>query len=112
MPQVIEWSEVEIRALIDERKKRNADYHRMFGRSKVTFWNEVVEKIKEDTGTVFTGTQCSEKFKNLVRDCNVSKFLLKFILGDMYLIIYETLYRYESNFYNHYFFFSCFIFMS
>lgn len=112
MPQVIEWSEVEIRALIDEIKRRNADYHRMFGRSKVTFWNEVAEKVKEDTGTVFTGIQCSEKFKNLVRDCNVSKFLLKFILGDMYLIIYETLYRYESNFYNHYFFFSCFIFMS
>lgn len=112
MPLTIEWSEEEIRALIDERRRRNADFYLMFGRSKVQFWNEVVDKIEEDTGTRFTGSQCSDKFKNLVRDCNVSKFLLKFILGDMYLIIYETLYRYEYNFYNHYLFFSCFIFLS
>ena len=47
----------------------------MFGRSKVTFWDEVAEKVKEDMGTVFTGIQCREKFKNLVRDCKVSKIL-------------------------------------
>ena len=75
MHQVIEWSEVEIRALIDERKRKNANYHRMFGRSKVTFWDKVAEKVKEDTGTVFTRIQCSEKFRNLVRDCRVSKIL-------------------------------------
>lgn len=80
MPQVIEWSEDEIRALIDERKSRNADYHRMFGRSKVPFWDEVAEKVKEDTGTVFTGIQCKEKFKNLVRDCKVNKILMLYYL--------------------------------
>ena len=37
----IEWSESEIRALIDIRKKRNENYYRIFGRSKVQFWNEV-----------------------------------------------------------------------
>lgn len=75
MPQVIEWSEDEIRALINERRRRNEDYHRMFGRSKIPFWNEVAEKVKEDTGTDFTGIQCKEKFKSLVRDCKVSKIL-------------------------------------
>ncbi len=86
MPLTVEWSEEEVRALIDERKRRNADFHLVF--------EEVAKKIEEDTGTNFTGSQCRDKFKNVVRDCKVSKFLLKFILGDMYLIIYETLYRY------------------
>jgi len=94
MPLTVKWSEEEVRALIDERKRRNADFHLVFGRSKVKFWEEVAKKIEEDTGTNFTGSQCRDKFKNVVRDCKVSKFLLKFILGDMYLIIYETLYRY------------------
>ena len=86
MPPVIEWSEQEIRALVDERKRRNAEYHRMIGRSKVTFWNDVAEQIKEDTGTNFTGIQCREKFKNVVKDCKVSKIFIifiMFILGEM-----------------------------
>jgi len=79
----IEWSEQEIRALIDERKRRNNDYYRIFGRSKVQFWNEVAVKIKEDTESNFTGIQCREKFKNLIKDCKVSKILIIFILGEM-----------------------------
>ena len=79
----IEWSEQEIRALIDERKRRNNDYYRTFGRSKVQFWNEVAVKIKENTESDFTGIQCREKFKNLIKDCKVSKILIIFILGEM-----------------------------
>jgi hypothetical protein len=79
----IEWSEQEIRALIDERRRRNTDYYRIFGRSKVQFWNEVAAKIKEDTESDFTGIQCKEKFKNLIKDCKVSKILIIFILGEM-----------------------------
>ena len=37
MTPAIEWSESEIRTLIDIRKKRNEDYYRIFGRSKVQF---------------------------------------------------------------------------
>jgi len=44
MTPAIEWSESEIRALIDIRKRRNEDYYRIFGRSKVQFWNEVAGK--------------------------------------------------------------------
>ena len=54
MPLTIEWSEKEIRSLVDERRRQNSDYHRVFGRSKVGFWNEVTEKVKEETGTDFT----------------------------------------------------------
>ena len=45
MTPVIEWSESEIRVLIDIRKKRNEDYYRIFGQSKMQFWNEVAEEI-------------------------------------------------------------------
>ena len=79
---IIEWSEQEIRALIDERKRRNNDYYRTFSRSKVQFWNEVAVKIKENTESDFTGIQCREKFKNLIKDCKVSKILIS-ILGEM-----------------------------
>ena len=77
MTPAIEWSESEIRALIDIRKKRNEDYYRIFGRSKVQFWNEVVEEIYEVLGSKFTGIQCKEKFKHVVREYEVSKILVK-----------------------------------
>ena len=77
MTPAIEWSESEIRALIDIRKKRNEDYYRIFGRSKVQFWNEVAEKIYEVLEFKFTGIQYREKFKHIVRECKVSKILVK-----------------------------------
>ena len=77
MTPAIEWSESEIRALIDIRKRRNEDYYRIFGRSKVQFWNEVAGEIYKALGSEFTGIQCREKFKHVVRDCEVSKILVK-----------------------------------
>ena len=50
----IKWSEQEICILIDERRRKNTDYYRIFGRSKVQFWNEVAAKIKEDMVSDFT----------------------------------------------------------
>ena len=100
MPQVIEWSEVEIHALIDERKRRNVDYHRMFGKSKVTFQDEVAEKVKEDTKIVFTGIQCREKFKNLVRNYKVSKILnvILFIQEKCNKNFHIIIFFYNNNF--------------
>ncbi len=77
MPNTIEWSEREMQLLIDLRKERNVDYWRRFGRSKVPFWNEIATKIEEDLGTKFTGVQCKDKFKGMVKDCKVSKILVK-----------------------------------
>ena len=77
MPNTIEWSEEEMRLLINLRRDRNEDYWRRFGRSKVPFWNEIAAKIEEDLGTRFTGVQVREKFKGMVKDCKVSKYILK-----------------------------------
>ncbi len=35
MPLTVKWSEDEVRALIDEKKRRNTDFHLVFRRSKV-----------------------------------------------------------------------------
>jgi len=77
MPNTIEWSEQEMQLLIDLRRDRNNDYWRRFGRSKVPFWDEIAMKIQEDLGTAFTGVQASDKFKGMVKECKVSKILLK-----------------------------------
>ena len=77
MPNTIEWSEEEMQLLIDLRKNRNNDYWRRFGRSKIPFWDEIATKIQEDLGMVFTGVQASDKFKGMVKECKVSKILVK-----------------------------------
>jgi len=73
MPNTIEWSEEEMQLLINLRKERNEDYWRRFGRSKVPFWNEIAAKIQQDLGTTFTGVQVQNKFKEMVKECKVSK---------------------------------------
>ena len=85
MPNTIEWSEREMQLLIDLRKKRNVDYWRRFGRSKVLFWNEIATKIEEDLETKFTGVQCKDKFKGMVKDCKVSKILVKEKNNEFYI---------------------------
>ena len=77
MIPAIEWSESKIRVLINIRKKRNKDYYRIFGRSKVQFQNEVAEEIYEVLGSKFMGIQCRKKFKHVIRECEVSKILVK-----------------------------------
>jgi len=73
MPNTIEWSEEEMQLLINLRKERNEDYWKRFGRSKVPFWNEIAAKIQEDLGMTFTGVQVQNKFKEMVKECKVSK---------------------------------------
>lgn len=75
MPQSIEWSKEEMQLLIDLRKERNEVYWMRFGRSKVPFWDEIAAKIYEDLGSVFTGVQAREKFKGMVKECKVSKYM-------------------------------------
>ena len=68
----VKWSEKEIQHLIDEWKSRNVAYHRIFGKSRVAFWNEVAGKINKDLRSNFTDIQCSQKFKSLIQDYKVS----------------------------------------
>ena len=76
MPHTIEWSEEEMQLLINLRRERNNDYWRRFGRSKILFWNEIAVQIEIDLRTTFTGLQVREKFKGMIKDCNISKILV------------------------------------
>jgi hypothetical protein len=49
----------------------------MLERSKLPFWKDVAEKIKEEFNTDVTAVQCQAKFKGIVKDCKVSKILIK-----------------------------------
>ncbi|CAB4379536.1 unnamed protein product [Rhizophagus irregularis] len=66
-----EWTDTQIRILIDEHRNRNDEFHDL-GRDRKSFWNSIAVKINWETGTAFNGYQCKEKFSNLVRDYNVS----------------------------------------
>ena len=59
MPNTIEWSEKEIQNLIEERRSRNDEYYRIFGRSRVAFQSIVIENINDELGTRLTGIQYS-----------------------------------------------------
>ena len=68
---MVEWTDTQIRILIDERRNRNEEYHN-FGRNRIGFWVSIATKINQGHNTSFNGHQCKEKFSNLVRDYNVS----------------------------------------
>jgi hypothetical protein len=77
MPNTIEWSEEEMQLLIDLRREKNEDYWRRFGRSKLPFWNEIAAQIEVNLETAFTGVQTRDKFKGIIKDYKVSKFMQK-----------------------------------
>jgi hypothetical protein len=68
-----EWTDAQIRILIDERRNRNDEFHDL-GRDRKSFWNSIAVKINRETGTTFNDYQCKEKFSNLVWDYNVSYY--------------------------------------
>ncbi len=85
MPNTIEWLEREMQLLIDLRKKRNIDYWKRFSRLKVPFQNKITTKIEEDLGMTFTSIQYKDKFKGMVKDCKVSKILVKEKNNEFYI---------------------------
>ncbi|CAB4401466.1 unnamed protein product [Rhizophagus irregularis] len=64
-----EWTDLEIRILIDEHRIKNNEFHNL-GRNWERFWGTIADKINQENGTSFNGHQCKEKFSNLVRDYN------------------------------------------
>jgi hypothetical protein len=77
MPNTIDWDDNEVKLLIDERRSRNEEYWFMLGRSKLPFWQNIAEKIKEEFNMDVTAVQCQAKFKGMIKDCKVSKILIK-----------------------------------
>ena len=76
MLNTIEWSEKKMQLLINLRKELNNDYQRRFRKLKIPFWNEIAVQIETDLETTFTGLQVREKFKGIIKNCNVSKILV------------------------------------
>lgn len=68
------WENDHIQALINERRRRNFDFHYMYpGRSRVRFWQEVANAVNGTCRTNYTGDQCRRKFTSLITEYGVSK---------------------------------------
>ena len=98
----IEWSDAQLRILVDERKQRNAEYHATPNKKKRLFWEDIANKINEQERTnYFIGDDCHKKFLHLTKafyvssDCLSSMRLLdsKICL----LLIYQTAEKYKKG---------------
>ncbi len=92
MPNTTEQSNTEMQLLINLRRERNEDYWRRFGRSNLSFWKEIATQIKEEFRIAFTGLQAKDKFKGIVRECKVSKILVKERTIRFVLIVFTKIY--------------------
>src|SRR5277367_6767410 len=66
------WNENIINMLINQRKHRNVEFHRLIG-EKTEFWESVARRINRSAGTTFMGMQCKRKFQNMVSMYYVNK---------------------------------------
>lgn len=80
----IQWGDAECDMLVEERLRRNDEYHNIVGRSRVRFWRSIKRRIYRRYRKRYTSTQCSNKWKNLVQcyhvsklkiNCNITKYL-------------------------------------
>ncbi len=71
----IEWTDKHICCLINERKNRNEEYHKIAGKRRVEFWNSVANKINRKYRIIYIRYQCQQKFNSLVKNYNVCKFV-------------------------------------
>ena len=69
----IVWGEAETDFLVEERRRRNYEYHYVYRRSKEEFWESVSRKIQRRYNSRFTGRQCEGKFRNLIKEYRVRK---------------------------------------
>ena len=74
MSSSTEWSDAQLRLLINERKQKNAEYHATPNKKKQDFWDDVASKLNEQENTnFFLGKDCHNKFLNLTKAFNVSR---------------------------------------
>ncbi|CAG8452858.1 10228_t:CDS:2 [Ambispora gerdemannii] len=52
---MVEWTDAQIRILIDERRNRNEEYHNL-GRNRTEFWASIAIRINRDHNTSFNGS--------------------------------------------------------
>jgi len=73
-----QWSEKQIRILIDKCKNENEQYHRIPNRNKRNFWEDIANEINRVNNTnYFTEKDCSKKFLALIRAYYVSNIIIE-----------------------------------
>lgn len=86
------WTDLQLKALIKERKDNNTWYHDLVGTGKMDFWRGVASRMNLEFGTHYTDKQCREKFQNLVRCYRVSKCVIIYLLSSNHKLIYHIFY--------------------
>ena len=67
------WRMPETDYLVEERRRRNEQFHNIEGTSRVDFWESVARRINRRYYTDYTYQQCEQRWRNLVNDYRVSK---------------------------------------
>ena len=68
----ITWTDAEMDFLVNERRRRNVQYHNTYRGDKTEFWRNVAQRINRAFNRRFSGRQCEQKWRNLVSDYGVS----------------------------------------
>ena len=77
MPRTqIIWREAETDFLVEEKRQRNYEYYYVYRRSKAEFWESVSQRIQRRYDSGFTAHQYERKFKNLIKEYRVSKWII------------------------------------
>jgi hypothetical protein len=77
MPPIL-WTDAESDYLIRQRRRRNEEFYNIPGRDRGGFWESVSRRLnrhfrrRRRRYTGYTGRQCEQKWRNLVRDYRVS----------------------------------------
>ena len=76
MPPIL-WTDRESDYLIRQRRHRNDEFHNIPGRSRARFWESVARRVNRHfhlrrRRRRYTGRQCEQKWRNLLRDYRVS----------------------------------------
>ena len=67
------WGEAETDMLVEERRRRNDEYHYVYRGNKEGFWESVARRIHRRFRSQYSGRQCENKFRNLVKEYRVNK---------------------------------------
>ena len=66
------WGDAETDFLVEERRRRNDEYHFRYRGDKTEFWASVARRLRRTFNSNLTARQCELKWRNLVRDFGVS----------------------------------------